>query len=314
MQRLDKYGLITLVFLLVTFVAVVVWGEGHADKLKGLLVKSDGAESGQLLSEAPTAQRSRPARESAARPEASTRQAARMRPAGKSSATLRQPPLADARRRGGPASARRELPANRQRPSAKRPRPGAERLASKTEPAASGGGSRDARDARPRPEKELPSRRQPSLEKYVVQPGDTLSEIAQAQLGSSRRWREIAELNPGVTATELHVGQRLELPPLDATSPAPSPAPSKRNERRAEAASGTYVVQAGDTLSGIALAKLGSAQRWRAILELNPGLTPEELHVGQEIRLPDGARSGEPQRTLIASAKKSTPRRRSNVQ
>jgi LysM repeat protein len=48
----------------------------------------------------------------------------------------------------------------------------------------------------------------------------------------------------------------------------------------------TYKVVKGDTLSGIALKKLGNASRWREIIALNPGLTERNLRVGQTIRLP----------------------------
>ncbi|MEZ6008096.1 MAG: LysM domain-containing protein [Planctomycetota bacterium] len=50
----------------------------------------------------------------------------------------------------------------------------------------------------------------------VVQRGDTLGHIAQAQLGSARAWRAIAELNPRVNPDRLTPGTVLQLPPADA--------------------------------------------------------------------------------------------------
>lgn len=49
---------------------------------------------------------------------------------------------------------------------------------------------------------------------YVVQKGDSLSEIAQRQLGSSRRWLELVELNKSTLpdADSLVVGMTLKLP------------------------------------------------------------------------------------------------------
>ena len=49
---------------------------------------------------------------------------------------------------------------------------------------------------------------------YVVGEGDTLASIAVAELGSSRRWAEIYELNKGVIQDpeRIHPGQRLVLP------------------------------------------------------------------------------------------------------
>jgi nucleoid-associated protein YgaU len=45
-----------------------------------------------------------------------------------------------------------------------------------------------------------------------VQKGDTFKAIARRELGSDERWKEIAELNPGVSSSKLAVGQTLRLP------------------------------------------------------------------------------------------------------
>ncbi len=47
---------------------------------------------------------------------------------------------------------------------------------------------------------------------YIVCPGDTLSNIAQTQLGSARRWKEIAALNNMRAPYSLKIGQLLTLP------------------------------------------------------------------------------------------------------
>jgi hypothetical protein len=47
---------------------------------------------------------------------------------------------------------------------------------------------------------------------YIVRPRDTLSNIAQAQLGSARRWKEIAALNNLRSPYSLKIGQLLTLP------------------------------------------------------------------------------------------------------
>jgi nucleoid-associated protein YgaU len=47
-----------------------------------------------------------------------------------------------------------------------------------------------------------------------------------------------------------------------------------------------YTIRRGDTLWGIAERRLGSGQRWREIADLNPGLDPARLSIGQEIVLP----------------------------
>ncbi|MCJ7543685.1 MAG: LysM peptidoglycan-binding domain-containing protein [Phycisphaerae bacterium] len=61
------------------------------------------------------------------------------------------------------------------------------------------------------------------------------------------------------------------------TVPPVAPAPPAAN---------TYTVQKGDTLWSIAQRFLGDGQRWREIVDVNPGLEPAKLKVGQVIVLP----------------------------
>jgi murein DD-endopeptidase MepM/ murein hydrolase activator NlpD len=49
---------------------------------------------------------------------------------------------------------------------------------------------------------------------------------------------------------------------------------------------GRYVVQSGDTLSGIAAAQLGSARRWDEIAQANGLRKPYTIRSGQRLRLP----------------------------
>jgi LysM repeat protein len=48
-----------------------------------------------------------------------------------------------------------------------------------------------------------------------------------------------------------------------------------------------YLVQGGDTLSGIAQKKLGQASRWPEIAKLNHVANPDLIFVGQKLRLPE---------------------------
>jgi len=63
----------------------------------------------------------------------------------------------------------------------------------------------------PRPAQSSSAAR-PSGRTYVVRSGDVLSVIAERELGSSRRWREIVDLNPGLDPMKLHVGAELAIP------------------------------------------------------------------------------------------------------
>ncbi len=109
---------------------------------------------------------------------------------------------------------------------------------------------------------------------YVVQSGDTLSGIAQKELGNAARWPEIFALNRGVLGDPNLIvpGQALILP--DATPLLPTPR--------------FHIVQSGDTLSGIAQKELGNAARSSDIFALNRGVLsdPNLIIPGQVLALP----------------------------
>jgi nucleoid-associated protein YgaU len=109
----------------------------------------------------------------------------------------------------------------------------------------------------------------------TVQPGDTLSSIAQAQLGDANRWPEIFLLNRGIIRNPdlIFAGQILSLP----TGPAAQPEPR------------IYVIQPGDTLSSIAQAQLGDANRWPDIFNLNREVisNPDVIFPNQVLVLPN---------------------------
>jgi nucleoid-associated protein YgaU len=64
--------------------------------------------------------------------------------------------------------------------------------------------------------------------------------------------------------------------------------PSKPVTPPSAAAASEYTVKTGDTLEGIARAQLGDGQKWRSIVEINPGLDPKALKIGQKIKMPAG--------------------------
>jgi LysM repeat protein len=116
---------------------------------------------------------------------------------------------------------------------------------------------------------------------YTVRPGDTLTGIAERELGDSERWHDIAELNPAVARHPdlIHVGTVLVMP----------------SRPPAAAGSHTYVVRKGDTLSGIAERELGDADKYPLIFEasrdtVQPGgghlVDPDVIDVGQTLTIP----------------------------
>lgn len=141
---------------------------------------------------------------------------------------------------------------------------------------------------------------------HTVARGETLSQISQERLGTSRRWQEIVALNPGLDPNRLVVGQKIKLPGGGAAAAdAPtSVAAQVEPAARSAGTGGSYTIRSGDVLSRIAEAQLGSVKEVQAILALNPGLDPNRLIVGQVIAMPQGA-SGV-NRASVASAPRAT--------
>ncbi|MGQ0614755.1 MAG: LysM peptidoglycan-binding domain-containing protein [Planctomycetaceae bacterium] len=116
---------------------------------------------------------------------------------------------------------------------------------------------------------------------YVIQPNDNLWTLV-------RKWglkdsfiEEIRKANPSLDARSLVPGQTIKIPSSEGARVAPPPSSSPAAE-----SGRTYQVQEGDDLSTIARKHLGSARRYREILQLNPGLDARRLRIGQTIRLP----------------------------
>ncbi len=73
--------------------------------------------------------------------------------------------------------------------------------------------------------------------------------------------------------------------PQIAPQPAPAEAP-RAIPRTVEMPVNTYTIKRGDTLWSIAKQTYGNGQRWREIVNANPGLNPAKLSVGQKIAIP----------------------------
>ena len=108
---------------------------------------------------------------------------------------------------------------------------------------------------------------------YIVQAGDTLSDIAQRAYnnGSQPYWRAIYLINQyeiGNDPNVIHAGEPLYIPPIVS--------PPERET--------FYIVQAGDTLSGIAQQTCGDGSRWPVIYNDNKkmiGNDPNRILPGQ---------------------------------
>jgi len=126
---------------------------------------------------------------------------------------------------------------------------------------------------------------------YVVQPGDTLTRIAQ-RFGTTVQ--ALLAANPQITNPNLiYVGQVIEIPGGQEATPTqtlvPTPTATPATPTPTPTPSGTtttYVVQPGDTLTRIAQ-RFGTTVQ--ALLAANPQITnPNLIYVGQVIEIPGG--------------------------
>lgn len=155
---------------------------------------------------------------------------------------------------------------------------------------------------------------------YTIRKGDNLSSIAKRNGVSLRA---LLAVNKGINPRRLKIGQKISLPSsakrkVSTTTVAPQPTvanntPSKRKsygtlpapikpgsniqsgETTTTVATSSYTVQRKDTLYGIAKKHKTSVAN---ILELNRGINPNKLQVGQKIKVTAAAKK--------AAAKKAT--------
>jgi nucleoid-associated protein YgaU len=310
MHSIERYGIVALLFLVVTVVAVLMWDGKKKPAPEAL------AATGPALGEAahvdPPAARAAEAEGRRLRLVAASQPG----PLARAPRTAAEPELdrpAQHEPASGPLESNLPEPASQETlevPFAPRAAPAAE----------------------PAPAPAIPVLAE--ARSYTVRAGDTLSEIAERELGASRRWPELVAANPGLDPAKLRVGKAIRVPGAKETStggaqpvalaattpprgeaaakPAPKSAPGK-----------TWKVGRGENLWRIAERALGDGKRWREIAALNPRVNPDKLVLGQELVLPASANakaaapapkpkagSAKPAPVLVADAKPSEPARR----
>jgi nucleoid-associated protein YgaU len=343
MQKIERYGVIALVFLLVTILAVSLWGESKDGGL--FFWKKDAAEPNQASAERPRprlvagggqgqvqgqgqGQGQRGALGAAARNEAAQQRAAggglelSRADSDPVAAQFQQERLAQLRRNAQAADGSIPTPGgNLALPQSETDALlGGQPVATQAELNQLQGGSFAGQGAgqantpavpvgprtlvRPAPSEPVAARVPAGSRGYVIRPGDTLGEIARRELGSSTRWTEIQALNGNLDPKRLHAGVTIALP-VGASN-----APRQAAAKTAPASGGprTYSIRSGDTLSAIALRELGSAERWSEIAALNPSVDPARLSVGASIQLPAGA-----SRSIASTPPAAAPQERRNV-
>ncbi len=338
MQKIERYGVIALVFLLVTILAVSLWGESKDGGL--FFWKKDTAEPNQAAAERPRprlvagggqgqaqqgqAQGPRGALGAAARNEAAQQRAAG---GGLELSAADSDPVAAQFQQERLARLRREA----QAAEGAIPTPGGNLALPQTqpettldgEPVAPRSDSSELQGSqlyaqpnapavpvgprtlvRPAPSEPVVAKVPAGARSYVIRPGDTLGEIARRELGSSTRWTEIQALNGNLDPKRLHAGVTIALPGGSSNAPRNVAAKTSAGVGGAR----TYSVRRGDTLSAIALRELGSAERWSEIAALNPSVDPARLSVGASIQLPAGG-----SRPVASAPREAAPQERRNV-
>lgn len=134
----------------------------------------------------------------------------------------------------------------------------------------------------------------PAFRTYAVRAGDTFESIAARELGSSRLASAIARSNPFVDPRRLRVGREIRIP-IDPANIQGRPAAESGGGAPAPLGPIEYLVQSGDTLSGIASRVYGSSAFARQIFEANRDTlsSMDDLRVGQRLRLPPAPAAAE---------------------
>jgi nucleoid-associated protein YgaU len=128
---------------------------------------------------------------------------------------------------------------------------------------------------------------EPTTRTVTVTEGDTLWTIAVRHYGDSNIQEHLDAIlaaNPDLDPDRMSIGASITLPNRQGVAVNRLPA-----EKQVQLLDGSlYEVAKGDTLTGIAKAKLGSAQRWQEIYDLNREriVDPSMLFPGTTLRLP----------------------------
>ena len=127
---------------------------------------------------------------------------------------------------------------------------------------------------------------------YTVKQGDTLSQIAERELGTIHRMKEIENLNAGLDPLKIRAGDQIKMPPRGRMSSTrdTSPVASSGASRGGTIPTGEYYVsQPGDRLQSIAKRAYGSMDRWPELWARNLSSVPnidDGLPAGTRIFIP----------------------------
>jgi nucleoid-associated protein YgaU len=130
---------------------------------------------------------------------------------------------------------------------------------------------------------------------HIIGADETLSDLSIKYFGTSTRWREIQQANPGIDPNSLRVGQKITIPSKDLPSAPVEAAPASEIAAVVgDTRDIDYVVRSNDTMESLAQKYYGSGKEWRRIHKDNPGVDPNFLRVGQKLKIRGIAVAAEP--------------------
>lgn len=157
----------------------------------------------------------------------------------------------------------------------------------------------------------------PTERVHIVRSGEVFGSIVEKMCGGRRFNGQVLALNPGLNPDRIRVGQRILLPARSvsleterrtAATSSPQVAQVEATHEPTSQSSGrvrslnVYVVESGDMLSRIISANCPPGVKLDDVVALNGGMDPNRIFVGQELRLPRSAtRSAAPPSSKRAS-------------
>ena len=126
---------------------------------------------------------------------------------------------------------------------------------------------------------------------YAIQSGDTFASIATRFYGDERYWIDIRNANPDVDPRSLQLDQIVKLPPpSQVLGPRVAAADDRSSPTGPDDRAGrAYIVQTGDTLTGLAARFYGDSSLYDLIYEANRDAlpSPDRLTVGDTLQIPE---------------------------
>jgi nucleoid-associated protein YgaU len=117
--------------------------------------------------------------------------------------------------------------------------------------------------------------------RYVVQAGDSLWDIAEAKYNDGYKWSDIAEANQLSNPGLIEKGQKLVIPQILATD-------IEEEIVVVEKENAEYVVSTNDNLWNIAVSRYSDGYQWINIWNANRDIlnSPDQLEIGMVLVLP----------------------------